>query len=161
MPLLDLHCCSQAFSSCIRWGLLSSRAACASHCDDFSCCRARALEQVGFNCCGPQAEWTCHKWNYLGAGIKPMSLAPTSGFPTTGPPRKSSVYFCCCCSVTQLCLTLCDPMVCSTPGFPVLHHLPNLLKLMSIESVMPSSHLILCHPLLLLSSDLSQHQGLF
>ena len=28
-----------------------------------------------------------------------------------------------CCSVTQLCLTLCDPMDCSTPGFPVLHHL--------------------------------------
>ena len=35
----------------------------------------------------------------------------------------------------------------------------SLLKLMSIESVMPSSHLILCHPLLLL--PLSQHQGLF
>ena len=37
-------------------------------------------------------------------------------------------------------------------GFPVLHHLPELLKLMSIESVMPSNHLILCHPLLLLPS---------
>ena len=37
-------------------------------------------------------------------------------------------------------------------GFPVYHHhqLPELLKLMSIESVMPSNHLILCHPLLLL-----------
>ena len=35
----------------------------------------------------------------------------------------------------------------------------RLLKLMSVESVMPSNHLILCHPLLLLS--LSQHQGLF
>ena len=40
-------------------------------------------------------------------------------------------------------------MNCSTPGFPVLHCLPHLLKLMSIESVMPSNHLILCHPLLL------------
>ena len=29
----------------------------------------------------------------------------------------------CCCSVAKLCLTLCDPMECSTPGFPVLHHL--------------------------------------
>ena len=38
----------------------------------------------------------------------------------------------------------------STPGFPVHHQLLELLKLMSIESVMPSSHLILCHPLLLL-----------
>ena len=42
----------------------------------------------------------------------------------------------------------------STPGFPVLHHLPELLKLMPIESVMPSDHLILCHPLLLLPSIL-------
>ena len=39
----------------------------------------------------------------------------------------------------------------STLGFPVLHHLLELLKLTSIESVMPSNHLILCHPLLLLS----------
>ena len=44
-------------------------------------------------------------------------------------------------------------MDCSTPGFPI--HLTNswsLLKLMSIESVMPSNHLILCHPHLLLPS---------
>ena len=52
----------------------------------------------------------------------------------------------CCCSVTQLCLALCDPMDGSTPGFPVLHHLLSLLRLMSLESVMPSRHLILCHP---------------
>ena len=43
-------------------------------------------------------------------------------------------------------------MNCSTPGLPVHHQLLELLKLMSIESVMPSSHLILCHPLLLLPS---------
>ena len=59
---------------------------------------------------------------------------------------------CCYCSVAQLCLTLCDPMDCSMPGFPVLHSLPELLKLRSIESVMPSNHLILCCPLLLLPS---------
>ena len=59
---------------------------------------------------------------------------------------------CYCCLVAQLCLTLCDPMDCSTPGFPVLHHLLELLKLMSIESVMPFNHLILCHSLLLLPS---------
>ena len=43
----------------------------------------------------------------------------------------------------------------SKPGFPVLHHFPELAQthiLMSIESVMPSDHLILCHPLLLLPS---------
>ena len=76
----------------------------------------------------------------------------------------SSVQF---SSVAQWCLTLCDPMDCSTPGFPVLHHLPELtqthvhrvsdtiansrglLKPTSIESVMLSNHLILCRPLLL------------
>ena len=46
-------------------------------------------------------------------------------------------------------------MDCSMPGLPVHHQLPELLKLMSIESVMPSNHLILCHPLLLLPSILS------
>ena len=40
-------------------------------------------------------------------------------------------------------------MDCSMPGLPVHHQLPELLKLMSIESVMPSNHLILCCPLLL------------
>ena len=64
-------------------------------------------------------------------------------------------------SVAQSCPTLCNPMDCSTPGFPVHHQLLGLLKVMSIESVMPSNHLILYHPLLLLASNLSQHQGLF
>ena len=32
------------------------------------------------------------------------------------------------CSVAQLCPTLCDPMDCNTPGFPVLHHLPELAQ---------------------------------
>ena len=43
-------------------------------------------------------------------------------------------------------------MDCSTPGFPVLHYFLEFLKLMSIELVMPSNHLILCRPLLLLPS---------
>ena len=51
-------------------------------------------------------------------------------------------------------------MDCDTPGFPVLPHLPSLLKHMSIESVTPSNHLILCCPLLLsLISPINQ--GLF
>ena len=33
-----------------------------------------------------------------------------------------------CCSVTQLCLTLCDPLDCSTPGFSVLHYLPEFAQ---------------------------------
>ena len=49
-------------------------------------------------------------------------------------------------------VSLCDPMDCSTPGLPVHHQLWELLELMSIESVMPSNHVILCHPLLILPS---------
>ena len=55
-----------------------------------------------------------------------------------------------CCSVTQSCPTLCDPMNHSTPGLPVHHQLRSLPKPISIKSVMPSSHLILCLLLLLL-----------
>ena len=54
-------------------------------------------------------------------------------------------------SVAQSCLTLCNPMDCSTPVLPVHHQLPGLPKLMSFELVMSSSHLILCRPLLLLT----------
>ena len=42
-------------------------------------------------------------------------------------------------------------MTCSPPGFPVLHYLWSLLRLMSMEAVMPSNHLILYRPLLLLT----------
>ena len=47
------------------------------------------------------------------------------------------------------CSVVSDRLDCSTPGLPVHHQLLSPLKLMSIESVMPSSHLILCPPLLL------------
>ena len=48
--------------------------------------------------------------------------------------------------------SVCDPMDCSTPAFPDHHNSQSLLKLMSIESVMPSNHLILCCSLLILPS---------
>ena len=54
-------------------------------------------------------------------------------------------------SVAKSCLALCDPRDCSRPGFLVLHY----LKLMTIESVMPSNHLFLCCPLLLMPSIFS------
>ena len=47
---------------------------------------------------------------------------------------------------------LCDPMDCSRPGFPVLHYLLEFAQIKSTESVILSSHLILCRPLLLLPS---------
>ena len=61
----------------------------------------------------------------------------------------SSVQF---SSVTKSCLTLCDPMNRSTPGFPVRHQLLEFTQTHVHESVMPSNHFILCHPLLLLPS---------
>ena len=60
-------------------------------------------------------------------------------------------------SVAQSSQILCDPMDCSTPCLPV--HITNsqsLLKLLSIELVMPSNHLILCRPLLLPPSMLGK-----
>jgi len=62
-------------------------------------------------------------------------------------------------SVAQSCLTLFDPMNCSTPGFPVHHHLTELAQTHAhwgSDAIQPS------HPLLSLTTlNLSQHQGLF
>ena len=55
-------------------------------------------------------------------------------------------------SVTQLCPTLGVSVNCSTLGLPVQHQLLEFTQKMSIELVMSSNHLILCHPLLLPSS---------
>ena len=61
----------------------------------------------------------------------------------------SSVQF---SSVAQLCSTLCDPMNHGTPGLPVHQELLKSTQPVSILLVMPSNHLILCCPLLLLPS---------
>ena len=57
-----------------------------------------------------------------------------------------------CCLVNKSCLTLCDPMDCSMQRFLSFTVSQNLLTLMSIDSMMPSNHLILCCPLILLPS---------
>ena len=54
-----------------------------------------------------------------------------------------------CCSVAKLCLTLCDPINCNMQAFSSFTISGCLLKLMSVELVVPSNHLIFCHPLLL------------
>ena len=57
-----------------------------------------------------------------------------------------------CCLIAQSCLTLCDPMDCSTPGFPVLYYLLDFVQthvLWISDAIQPS---LLCRPLLLLSS---------
>ena len=64
-------------------------------------------------------------------------------------------------SVTQSCVTLCNPMDCSVPGFPVHHQLPELAPVhvhQVGDAIQPS------HPLFSPSPpafNLSQHQGLF
>ena len=73
----------------------------------------------------------------------------------------SSHALICCCLVTQSFMTLCHPMDCSTQGFPVLHHLPELAQTHVHwvgDAIQPSS------PLSSPSSpalNLSQHQGPF
>ena len=57
----------------------------------------------------------------------------------------------CCCSVTQLCLTLRNPMDAHQASLSFTTS-QSLLKLMSIKSTMPSKHLILCRPILLMLS---------
>ena len=68
---------------------------------------------------------------------------------------------CCCCSVTWSCLTLCDPMDCSTPGFPVYH---QRLEFTENHVHRVSDAIQISHPLSSPSPPafiLSQHQGLF
>ena len=68
-------------------------------------------------------------------------------------------YIFCCCSVTQSCLTLCDPMDCSTSGFPVLQYLPEFAQNHVHwvgDAIQPSHPVSPCSAL-----SLPQHQGLF
>ena len=61
-------------------------------------------------------------------------------------------FSCCCFSFSQSCPTLCNPNGLQHAKLPCPSQSPreSLFKLMSIESVMPSNHLVLCHPLLFL-----------
>ena len=65
----------------------------------------------------------------------------------------------CCCSVTQSCPTLCNPMDCSTPGFPVSHHLPKFSQVhihCICDVIQPSHPLTPSFPFAL---NLSQNWG--
>ena len=66
-----------------------------------------------------------------------------------------------CSLVVKSCLTLCDPMDCSTPGLPVPHHLPKFAK---VHVHFIGNAIQLSHPLMTSSPsalNLSEHQGLF
>ena len=68
---------------------------------------------------------------------------------------------CCCCSVAKSCQTLCNPMDCSTPGFPVLHYFPEFAQThvhWVSDAIQPTHPLSPPFPPAL---SLFQHQGLF
>ena len=73
----------------------------------------------------------------LGAGAERRLTAPALSLPSS--PLQCS----------RQALRPCSPMDCSTPGSLSFTMSQSLFKLLSIELVMPSNHLILCHPLLL------------
>ena len=75
--------------------------------------------------------------------------------------RTYNVVGICCCSVAQTCPTLCNPMDCSMPGFPVLHYLLEFAQTY-VHWISDATHS--SHPLLSPSPpafSLSQHQDLF
>ena len=87
----------------------------------------------------------------LQPGMESGPLAAKAQILTTG----------CCRSVTQLCLTLGDPMDCSAPGFPVPHHLPKFAQVYVhciSDAIQPSHPLTPSSPS---AFNLSQHRGLF
>ena len=98
-----------------------------------------------FSCCQQLCCWTSFSISKIPYLLSPVLKKPQTLFIKF----RLKIQF---SSVAQSCLTLCNPMDCSTLGLPVHHQLPELLKLMSIELVMPSNHLILCRPLLFLPS---------
>ena len=66
----------------------------------------------------------------------------------------------CCCPVAKSCLTFCDPMDCSTPGFPVLHYLSEFAQThvhWVSDAIQPSCPLLSPSPP---AFNLAQHQGL-
>ena len=84
---------------------------------------------------------------------KGISLAARKGFNSSRKYRndKNILMTHLFCSVSRSCLTLCNPMVCSTPGFPVHHLFPELAQT-HVHWVGDANHFILCHPLLFLPS---------
>ena len=125
LELIDLFKLIFFFTSlCVWWSLLKSSSGFSVACAEWPLFKLVLLGYADLQCCASfSVQWS-----------------------------ESVIQDICCCSVAQSCPTLCNPMDCSKPGFPVFYCLWSLFKLMSIESEMPSNHLTLCRPLLLLPS---------
>ena len=68
-------------------------------------------------------EWRSLIWCIKKVSSRVTLLPPSFALPASSPPDPTSSW----CSVSKSCSTLCDPVNCSTPGFPVLHHLPQFI----------------------------------
>ena len=90
--------------------------------------------------CSPWSDpGTCCLWYYIVGAMSDrvtLTVAPESNDVKEGEWCRSvrqtevtaALYRFCYCLVTESCATLCDLMDCNTPGFPVLHHLPELAQ---------------------------------
>ena len=98
----------------------------------------------------PQMSWSL--WYRIICSVKSTKILFISPMPQFWHRKYAHWIQCCCCSVAKLCPSLWDPMDCTCQASLSFTISWSLLKLTSIESVMPSNHLLLCHPLLLLPS---------
>ena len=92
----------------------------------------------------------CYKWNFKVFVLPPKKKPTTykdSLFPLLHPPSHQFSSF---QSLSHV--WLCSPLTTAHQASPSITNSQSLFKLMTINSVMPSNHLILCHPLLLLPS---------
>ena len=97
----------------------------------------------------------CHRWLYKLSTAQIICSMVTKILIL----EQFSTY--CCCSVTKMCPTLWNPMNCSMPGFPVLHHLPDFAQthVHWLSDAIQPSHLLF--PPSTPAFNLPQHQGLF
>ena len=112
----------------------------------FQCRKVKSESEVAQSCPTLATPWTAAYQAPPSMGFSKQEY--WSGMPSPSP----SKLFPCCCSVTQLCPTVCDPMDCGMPGHP--HYVLEFAQTHVIDSMIPSNHRILCHPLFLLSSIL-------
>ena len=102
-----------------------------------------------------QSRQFCSKKCLCSVSVTPLNLGEAH------PLMKINFDFHCCCSVAQSCLTLCDPIDCSTPCLPVHHQLSEFTQTHVhgvADAIQPSYPLSSPSPP---AFNLSQHQGLF
>jgi len=138
----------------------------------WKCCWSSSLATLPleFNCGFPHlCTWAIHSLCSRGctAGLC-VAVVPLLGWPgpgSTGCARElvpqAQQTWRCCCSFAQSCLALCSPVDCSTPGFPVHHHLPKFAQTYVHQvgdAIQPSWPLLSPSPP---AFSISQHQDIF